>query len=98
MHSLLTFQELRRSLCDHIVEKAENYVGFLQHKNCQSRSKRTLPVLGLICRTTRTDKEIHSETADISSQKERPCRAYAEVVSSHLNTTIIKNHCPQAVL
>jgi formiminotetrahydrofolate cyclodeaminase len=28
MHSLLTVQELRRSLCDHIVEKAENYVGF----------------------------------------------------------------------
>ena len=28
IHSLLTVQELRRSLCDHIVEKAENYVGF----------------------------------------------------------------------
>ena len=27
MHSLLTVQALRRSLCDHIVEKAENYVG-----------------------------------------------------------------------
>jgi ABC-type enterochelin transport system ATPase subunit len=53
-----------------VVEKAENYVVvFLQHNN---RSKRTL--LGLICRTTRTDKEIHIETADISSQKERPCQ------------------------
>ena len=46
IHSLLTVQELRRSLCDHIVKKAEHYVGFLQHKNCQSRSKRTL--LGFI--------------------------------------------------
>ena len=44
-------------------------LGFLQHKNCQSRSKRTL--LGLICRTTRTDKEIYIETADISNQKEK---------------------------
>ena len=28
----------------------------------------------MIWRTTRTDKEIHIETADISSQKERPCQ------------------------
>ena len=68
---------------------------FLQHTNCQSRSKGTL--LGLICRTPRTDKEIHIETADISNQKEKkPYYSYAEVVSSHLNTTIITNHCPQA--
>ena len=87
---------------DHYVitqlKKQKIMLVFLQHKNCQSRSKRTLPVFGLICRTTRTDKEIHSETADISSQKEIPCRAYAEVVSSHLNTMIITNHCPQAVM
>jgi hypothetical protein len=39
IHSLLTVQELRRSLCDHIVEKAENYVGFF----CSTRIVRVVP-------------------------------------------------------
>jgi hypothetical protein len=38
IHSLLTVQELRRSLCDHIVEKAEHYVGLFaaQELECDS--------------------------------------------------------------
>ena len=38
IHSLLTVQELRRSLCDHIVEKAEHYVGFF----CSTRIVRVV--------------------------------------------------------
>jgi hypothetical protein len=38
IHSLLTVQELRRSLCDHIVENAKNYVGFF----CSTRIVRVV--------------------------------------------------------
>ena len=32
------------------------------------------------------------------TSRQKISAAYAEVVSSHLNTTIITNHCPQAVM